>query len=282
SRRGEDNIRKAIELFTRATETDPGFARAWSSLAAAHITLPAYSVTESVEVHYGLARQYAEEALSLDPTIADAHAALGDMARTENDWLEAESHYRQAIQLEPNNSTGYLWYAEHLGSVGHVEESLTMALKAVELDPFNAGANAVTGNVFVLNGDRANAEKYLRAAIDLGHPFTIYGLVFLRIEAGDLAAAERVVETEISSVDQLQRETISRYIAAVRDPDKAESWFAWMRDNFPDNPADRVVHSIRFGRTDEAIEMLDSIRPVANDWIPFWRPVAEPIRRHPL
>jgi TolB-like protein/Flp pilus assembly protein TadD len=282
SRRGENNIRKAIELFERATETDPGFARAWSSLAVAHITLPAYSVTESLELHYALARRFAEQALSLDATLADAHAALGDMARVENSWIEAESHYRQAIQLEPNNSTGYLWYAEHLSAAGHFRESLINALKALELDPFNAGANAVAADASALNGDRANAEKYARAAIDLGHPWAIYGLAFLRIDAGDLDAAERTVETEITSVDQLHRETITRYIAAVHDPGYAESWFAWVRDNFPENSVDMALDNIRFGRTDKAIEMLDGIQPVANDWIDLWKPVAEPIRRHPI
>ena len=282
SRRGENNIRKAIELFERATETDPGFARAWSSLAAAHITLPNYSAIESHDVHYALARRFAEQALSLDATLADAHAALGDMARAENEWIEAELHYRQAIQLEPNNSTGYLWYAEHLGAAGHFRESRVNALKALELDPYNAGANAVAADASLLNGDRANAEKYARAAIDLGHPWAIYGLVFLRIDAGDLDAAERTVETEITSVDQLHRETITRYIAAVRDPEHAESWFAWVGDNFPENPVDMAVDNIRFGRTDEAIEMLDTIQPVANDWIDLWKPVAEPIRRHPI
>ena len=282
TRRGESNVRKAIELFERATETDPGFARAWSSLAAAHITLPAYSATESPEVHYTLARRFAEKALSLDSTLADAHAALGEMARAENSWIEAELHYRQAIQLEPNNSTGYLWYAEHLGAAGHFRESLINALKALELDPFNAGANTVAADAYALNGDRANAEKYARAAIDLGNPWAIYGLVFLRIDAGDLDVAERTVETEITSVDQLHRETITRYIAAVRDPRYAESWFAWVRDNLPENSVIMAVDNIRFGRTDKAIEMLDGIQPVANAWIDLWKPVAEPIRRHPI
>jgi hypothetical protein len=68
----------------------------------------------------------------------------------------------------------------------------------------------------------------------------------------------------------------------VRNPNDAESWFAWVRENFPENPVDLAVDNIRLGRTDEAIEMLDGIRPVANDWIDLWLPVAEPIRRHPI
>ncbi len=50
-RRGDENIRHAITLFEQATELDPQFARAWSSLAATQFTLPVYSDTPRSE-HY--------------------------------------------------------------------------------------------------------------------------------------------------------------------------------------------------------------------------------------
>ncbi|MFB3077632.1 MAG: hypothetical protein ACE1Y4_06455, partial [Lysobacterales bacterium] len=68
-RRGEDNIRHAIDLFEQATKLDPQFARAWSSLAAAHITLPTYS-DAPVDEHYSQAVSVAQKALSQDDTLA--------------------------------------------------------------------------------------------------------------------------------------------------------------------------------------------------------------------
>jgi len=280
SRRGEDNIRKAIELFGRATTTDPGFARAWSSLAAAHITLPTYSETETVETHRPLARQYAEKALSLDQTLADAHAVLGDLARLDDDWLRAESHYRQAIELEPSNPTGYLWYAEHLGAVGKVESCLVKALKAVELDPFNAGANSVAGYAFAANGDLDNAAKLTRAAIDLGHPYAIYDLVELYIEAGETGKARDIVETEIGPVDESAKEGFERFFAALDDPNAVEAYFDWVQDNFPDEPMFVAVDNIRLGRIDVAMDLLADMRITGNDWMALWLPFATPLRRH--
>ena len=281
SRRGEENIRKAIELFERATEADPAFARAWSSLSAAHLTLPTYSLTESAEKHRILARQYAQKALALDPSLAEAHAVLGDLARVQHDWPRAESHYLQAIQLEPNNSTGYLWYAEHLGSVGRLQASLDNALKAVELDPFNAGANSVLGYAYEANGDFDNAVKYTRAAVDLGHPWAVYDLVFLSVANGDDAAAERIFESEIAASNAEFAEAFPIYLAALRDPGAIEAWFDWQAQNLDENPLDRIMDSIQFGRIDEAVTLLGEIELIGNDWMGFWLPFAEPLRRHP-
>ena len=281
SRRGEDNIRKAIELFERATETDPGFARAWSSLAAAHTTLPTYAQTESAETHRRLARQYAEKALSLDATLADAHAVLGDMARVEHDWGQAESHYRRAIQLEPNNSTGYLWYAEHLGSVGRLAHSLDNAAKAVELDPFNAGANSVAGYAYAVNGDMENAAKLTRAAIDLGHPWAIYDLVFLHIDAGNIDIAEQIVNTEIAPASEFEREAFALNFEALRNPNAAERYLDWIRNNMPEDPWAYALESIRFGRVEQGLDALAELPIVGNDWMDFWLPFAAPLRRHP-
>ncbi len=176
-RRGGDNIRKAIALFEKATAADPGFARAWSSLAAAHLTMPTYS-DEPEDVHHPLALGYAEKALMLDPSLAEPHAVSADLLRVQNRWSEAEQHYLKAIELEPGNATGYLWYSEHLASVGKRELCLENAHVALELDPFNAGSNSMLAFGHELNGNMDLARKQLQVAWDLGHP----GAIFLMIE----------------------------------------------------------------------------------------------------
>lgn len=280
-RRGEDNILKAIELFERATKADPGFARAWSSLAAAHTTLPTYSATASQTDHFSLAREYAAKALLIDAALAEAHAVLGDMARWENDWAEAESHYQQAIQLEPNNSTGYLWYAEHLGSVGKLDSLLDNAVKAIGLDPFNAGANSVVGFAYAVNGRVEDAAKYTRAASDLGHPWAIYDLVLLLIDSGDPDKAELIVQSEIAPVDEEGREGFDRLFAALRDPNLVEAHLDWVRDSFPEEESFLAFEYLRLGHVDEAAEILARTSLLGGDWMGFWLPVAQPLREHP-
>ena len=41
------------------------------------------------------------------------------------------------------------------------------------------------------------------------------------------------------------------------------------------------MDSIQFGRIDEAVTLLGEIELIGNDWMGFWLPFAEPLRRHP-
>jgi adenylate cyclase len=167
-RRGEDNIRRAIDLFEQATGLDPQFARAWSSLAAVYRTLPLYSDAPSSE--YGpMAVSAAHKALALDDSLAEAYAALGDIANASRKWAEAESLHLKAIASEPKDSTAHLWYGEHLVSVGHIRNGLEEFLISYQLDPLHPGTNSNLAGVYLILNDTRNALKFGAAAWDLGH-----------------------------------------------------------------------------------------------------------------
>ncbi|MDH4019515.1 MAG: winged helix-turn-helix domain-containing protein, partial [Xanthomonadales bacterium] len=142
--RGAHNIRHAITLFEQATELDPQFARAWSSLAATHYTLPAYSDTPTSE-HYPLAVSAAHKALVQDDSLAEAYATLGGLADMDGKWAEAETLFLLAIANEPMGSTAHLWYGEHLFKLGRLDDALEEALIAFQLDPLHPGTNAFLG-----------------------------------------------------------------------------------------------------------------------------------------
>ncbi len=167
-RRGEDNIRRSIALFEQATELDPQFARAWSSLAAAHTTLPAYS-DETGHQHNPPAVLAAQRALTLDDSLAEAYAVLGDIARVERKWMEAKAYYERAIASEPKNSTAHLWYGEHHATVGHMQEAFNEVLIAHQLDPLHPATNAHLADLYLWKRDTSNALKYARTAWDLGY-----------------------------------------------------------------------------------------------------------------
>ena len=66
-------------MFIEAIELAPDFARAWSSLAAAYITLPVYADAAEAE-SYKRAEAAALRALEFDDSLAEAYAVLGDLA----------------------------------------------------------------------------------------------------------------------------------------------------------------------------------------------------------
>src|SRR5690606_15546870 len=71
-RGGQEPVLTSIELFQRATEIDPDFARAWAGLAAAWVVLPGYA-GEPAKTYTARAIEAARQALAHDPNLAEAH-----------------------------------------------------------------------------------------------------------------------------------------------------------------------------------------------------------------
>ncbi|MGB5629007.1 MAG: hypothetical protein WBM57_06555 [Woeseiaceae bacterium] len=279
-RRGGDNIRKAIALFEKATAADPGFARAWSSLAAAHLTMPTYS-DEPEDVHHPLALGYAEKALMLDPSLAEPHAVSADLLRVQNRWGEAEEHYLKAIRLEPGNATGYLWYSEHLASVGKRELCLENALVALELDPFNAGSNSMVAFGHEINGNMDLARKQQEVAWDLGHPGAIYVMIEWEIMNGSTEQAMQLIEDNAEFLTADDRTWFSALAEAVSHPEKVEAYLEYVASDPLSEPHFVALDNILFGRVDRAVEILLDNPTRGNDWMELWLPETKPLRDHP-
>src|SRR5262245_26134600 len=76
NKRSSNNLRRASELFSAATQKDPSFALAYSGLADCY-AVSYYYVGERPRELMPLAKTYAAKAIELDPTLAEPHATLG-------------------------------------------------------------------------------------------------------------------------------------------------------------------------------------------------------------
>jgi len=85
-----------------------------------------------------LSREAAQQALRLDPNLAEAHASLGLFESNQFHWLPAEKEFKRAIELNPNYTNALLWYSLLLLAQNHVDESLAMMRKAVQIDPLSS------------------------------------------------------------------------------------------------------------------------------------------------
>jgi TolB-like protein/tetratricopeptide (TPR) repeat protein len=144
SRVGPEGRQKAIEYFQRAVQLDAGYALAYASLAevyAGQNTADLLGIQP--QEAYAKAREAALRALSLDDSLAEAHAALGSVKLFyEWDWGGAERAVERAFELNPNYVDAYHWLS-HLKMVqGRREESLRASLRALELDPLSTTIGA--------------------------------------------------------------------------------------------------------------------------------------------
>jgi tetratricopeptide (TPR) repeat protein len=136
NRRAPEALRKAIELFQKSIQLDPRFALGHAGLADAYCIAPV-TIDLPSEDSYDKARAAALRALELDDQLAEPHVSLGFLlANVDWKWREAETHFLQAIALDPAYPPAHYWYAyQLLVKQGRTNEALVQAQVALKLDP---------------------------------------------------------------------------------------------------------------------------------------------------
>jgi len=229
-RRGEDNLRKAIDLYQRALGLDPGFARAHAALASAYVVLPGYTKEEGDEAQLiPLAEAAARQALSIDPKIGEAHAVLAQLNAQRGDLLDAESGFFFAISLEPNEATTHHWYSLLLSRVGRMEMAVEQARRAQELDPTSPVIALNLANMYLIKGEDQQAARYARTAQELGLAKGIEDLeVSIAMRQKRWADARRMIVQQEELPPEL-RALAARFVDAVADPALRPKVIAEMR-----------------------------------------------------
>jgi adenylate cyclase len=93
-----NNLQMAIRFGQRALEIDPRYARAWALIARCQGALRRRGQLQES----GLSA--AEKALSLDPSLAEAHVAKGRVLSDLGRYDEAVAEYVEALRLDPDSS----------------------------------------------------------------------------------------------------------------------------------------------------------------------------------
>jgi serine/threonine protein kinase/cytochrome c-type biogenesis protein CcmH/NrfG len=154
-RGGNPNATRSAELFEQVIGKDPAFAPAYAGLAEAYATLSSILVEGHVdaEAAYATMRATAERALQLDPLLADAHAAMGQVYARELDWAGAEKAFRRATDLNPNLTKAYVDLAYFvLAPTGRVDQALQELGKAGRADPLSPMVWQFRGMILISAG----------------------------------------------------------------------------------------------------------------------------------
>src|SRR5580658_7768853 len=126
---------KSVDLFQQAIARDPNYALAWAGLADSLIAIGDIEEVNPV-AYLPRARDAALKALQLDPSLAEAHAALGMVAcHYDYDWPTAEREYKKAFELNPSYASAHQYYALGLMAHGRFSEVNDQLDTARRLDP---------------------------------------------------------------------------------------------------------------------------------------------------
>lgn len=130
SRRG---MEFALQMYRRALEVDPEYARAHAGVAACHAFLYFYSGRRPED--RDLADAASTRAVELAPESAEAHAARGVALTLRDEFPAAEKEFTEAIRLNPDLFDAHYFYARGCFAQGRLDDAVRLWEKASELRP---------------------------------------------------------------------------------------------------------------------------------------------------
>jgi TolB-like protein/Flp pilus assembly protein TadD len=140
--RTKDNIHDIKARYERAIRIDASYAKPYAGLADYYLQLntPAFGSMPAKEV-LKKASYMARTAIELDESLPEAHTSLG-IAKFRFEWnlAEAESEFKRAIALNPNDAWPRYWYSQLLSVTGRPDEALEQSRLASDLAPFSQPA----------------------------------------------------------------------------------------------------------------------------------------------
>jgi DNA-binding SARP family transcriptional activator len=147
---GPQDLTTAVNYFTGAIAQDSTYAPAYAGLA--------YLYAVSGDEVRG--RHFAERALALDPTLAEAHMALGMVRHFSDwDWAGSEAAFREAIRLNPGYAEAHHELSMLLMRRQRFDEALSEAQRTLYLAPASARFEIGAGEVYLYSGRYNEALK---------------------------------------------------------------------------------------------------------------------------
>ncbi|MGB5590642.1 MAG: tetratricopeptide repeat protein, partial [Gammaproteobacteria bacterium] len=126
-------MRFAREMFDKAIEADPGYARAYAGLADTE-SLIAQWVDGSPE-RLEAADRASRKALELGPQLAEAHASRGFALSINGDYEEAAKQFERALELDPQHYESLYLYGRARYAQGKLEHAVDLWARAHEAQP---------------------------------------------------------------------------------------------------------------------------------------------------
>ena len=159
---------EAIRLFYECINMDPNFALGYVGLAEWVL----YNYFPNVpEAEFLRAREYINKALMLDENISDAQRVLGVIAMEyEWDWDKAETAFKKALELDPNNLYAYINYAKFLRSIkGDFDGALYYLDENIKRYPLSYHTYIISAETYLMKKDYDMAISQSEKVLELSN-----------------------------------------------------------------------------------------------------------------
>lgn len=251
----EDGL-KAIAYFENAVKIDSAYALGWAELAHA-LCVGAGKNWLPVDDAYGRARMAVNKALTAEPDLAEAYAALGRIqAAYDLDLRSAGESYAKALSLAPANAvvadgasilelklgnvdratelsrtvldrdplSGAVWHNFGLISyaAGRLDDAAAAFGKAIELSPNRLVSHAMRATV-MLDQELEN-EAQAEAMLEPDEFWRTWALAIISSRLGEAEEANRLLEELGQSYVAGDAFQLAEVFAVRGEPDEAFGW----------------------------------------------------------
>jgi serine/threonine protein kinase/tetratricopeptide (TPR) repeat protein len=285
-RRTVADLQAAVDYYRRAIARDERYAVAWAGLTDAYILLGQRGDLQPAEGRR-LAKQAADRAVTIDPDLAEAHAALGQLNVYVGpfDFEAGDRALHRAIELNPGWAIAHQYLAVSLLEQGRLDDGIREIETAHALDPLSGFITRFLAFAHTLKREDARAITLYRSAATLGPAFATYwdAELYLRAGAIDEGLAELARASKGREAEPYVRLSRAVLVAAMGNRAEALSLAAEFERLSASNPgwatfAARIY--VTLGDNNRGLDLLN--HAVDAGAIPIFykdQPLWEPIRR---
>jgi adenylate cyclase len=234
-RYGRHDIEFALQLFSRATELDPGYALAHAGLADCWSYIYLYAERKDSVRQQALAA--GRKAVELAPESAQALASFAVALSLGPQKEEAQAAFEKAIRFDPGLFEAWYFYARHAFAGGDLAKAAALYERAMQVRPEDFYSPLLVAPVYEKLG-RPDDARFSR-------------------ERG-VALVERHIDLHPDDARALYMGAIS--LISLGDKDKGLEWARRSRKIDPDDPMLLYnlgcFHSLA-GELEEAIDCLE-------------------------
>jgi eukaryotic-like serine/threonine-protein kinase len=241
-------IKKSIELFQLAIAADPNYALAYTGLTDSYCVATGYGVIIQPKQAFALADTASRKALELDDSLSEAHAARAGLLSSTYQWSEAETEFRRALELNPNNANAHYFYGfTMLMPVNRIDQALDEFLAALALDPLSPIVNTNYGMTLMVAHRYPEAIAQLQKVLERDPSFGPGNFYQSQIDAmqGRYPEAVRALEKVSPGAKGPWTPDLQGYIKLLQDP------------TFPTAPTTIAEAYVLAGDRDKAFAYLE-------------------------
>ena len=262
SKRQSENSGRAATMFEAIVAKDRSLAPAWAGLACAVADATRHQDREEMPPIDPRMEAAAVEAIRIDPFLAEAHAAMGNVYARNRDWASARRAFLTSLEIDPTLTTTYTDFVlSTLMPMGRNAESLRYLEDARRVDPLSLDVRRIMSQLQVNVGRHADAIESGRWVVERDPDFPFIGVFLGRalLFAGRPAEALTLFE---NSPSEGNWGYIGYLYAVTGRRDEAEALAA----KHPESAARQMLIYGGLGDKDRAFEALE--RTAAIHW---WR-----------